>query len=132
MRDFGLITASHTDGNLQGLFELLKESGLGICESISPEPLTPYTFEEIWEAFRDGGPIIWGGIPSLILEEQTSEKDFIAYVDKVLSIIDEPRIVLGVGDMVLPNNAIERVQYIAERVEQHSFELKAATGFMLS
>jgi hypothetical protein len=39
----------------------------------------------------------------------------------VLGLINEPRIILGVADMVLPNNAINRVRYIAERADSISF-----------
>jgi hypothetical protein len=112
---------SHTDGELQPLLDLLAESGLDVCESFSPAPLTECTFEEAWEAWQDG-PIIWGGIPSPILEERTSEGEFQEYVERVLEIIDGRPIILGIGDMVMGNNLIERVRYIASRVENHSLD----------
>ena len=121
MHGLGIKVGSHTDGNLKSLLGLLGESGLDLCESISPAPLTPYTFEEVWNAWENG-PIIWGGIPSPILEARTPEAEFQAYVERILETIDEPRIILGVVDMVLPINAIERVRYIAQRVEEHSFK----------
>jgi uroporphyrinogen-III decarboxylase len=108
----------HTDGNVKSLLELLTESGLDVCESFSPFPLTECTFEQAWETWRNG-PIIWGGIPSPILEERTSEADFKAYVHRLLQTIGDRPIILGVGDMVLGNNLIERVEYIAEQVEKH-------------
>ncbi len=108
---------SHTDGNIKPLLGLLAESGLDICESFSPYPLTQCTFETAWNAWH-GHPLIWGGIPSPILEARTSEADFKAYVDQVLQTVGDQPIILGVGDMVLGNNMIERVQYIADRVEE--------------
>jgi hypothetical protein len=54
---------SHTDGNLKQLVCLLPESGLDVCESFTPAPLTTCTFEEAWTAWEKG-PLIWGGIPS--------------------------------------------------------------------
>jgi len=108
----------HTDGNLKPLLKLLAESGLDICESFSPSPLTACTFEEAWETFRNG-PTIWGGIPSPILEERTNEEDFKAYVNRLLQTIGNQPIILGVGDMVLGNNLIERVEYIAKEIEKH-------------
>ena len=92
------------------------DTGLDVCESFSPSPLTPCTFEEAWEAWRDG-PIIWGGIPSPILEERTHESEFLDYINRLLEIIGDGRIILGVGDMVLPNNSIDRVRQIARLVE---------------
>ena len=58
---------SHTDGNLKKLVTLLPESGLDVCESFTPAPITECTFEEAWAAW-DKGPLIWGGIPSYYLE----------------------------------------------------------------
>lgn len=112
----GKLVGSHTDGNLQSLLELLTETGLDVCESISPAPLTTFTFPEIWEAWRNG-PIIWGGIPSPILEAGTDEAEFHAYVESLLTTVGDGRMILGVGDMVLPVNQIERVRRVAEMVE---------------
>jgi hypothetical protein len=89
-----------------------------VCESFSPEPLTECAFEEAWETWQNG-PLIWGGVPSPILEERTSEADFQDYIHRLLEIIGNRKIILGVGDMVLGNNLIERVEYIAKEVEQH-------------
>jgi hypothetical protein len=114
----GKKVGSHTDGNVKPLLSLLVESGLDVCESFSPAPLTPCTFEEAWKAWQDG-PIIWGGIPSSILEERTSEKDFIQFIQNVLDLVGDQPIILGVGDMVMGHNSIERIRYIVDRVEEH-------------
>ena len=114
----GKKVGSHTDGNLGPLLNLLAESGLDVCESFSPAPLTECTFEKAWQAWK-GGPIIWGGIPSPILEERTDETEFREYVQHLLDIIGTRPIIIGIGDMVLGNNMIERVEYIASEVEKH-------------
>jgi uroporphyrinogen-III decarboxylase len=118
LHEQGKKVGCHTDGNIKSLLKLLTESGLDVCESFSPFPLTECTFQEAWEAWRNG-PIIWGGIPSPILEERTNEEDFKAYVHRLLQTIGDQPIILGVGDMVLRNNLIERVEYIAKEVEKH-------------
>jgi uroporphyrinogen-III decarboxylase len=114
----GKKVGSHTDGNVKPLLSLLAQSGLDVCESFSPAPLTECTFEEAWETWQNG-PLIWGGVPSPILEERTSEAEFQDYIHRLLEIIGNRNIILGVGDMVLGNNLIERVEYIAKEVEQH-------------
>jgi hypothetical protein len=114
----GKKVGSHTDGNVKPLLSLLAQSGLDVCESFSPAPLTECTFEEAWETWRHG-PLIWGGVPSPILEKRTSESEFRDYIHRLLEIIDNRNIILGVGDMVLGNNLIERVEYIAKEVEHH-------------
>ncbi len=115
----GRKVGSHTDGDVGPLLALLKESGLDVCESISPFPLTQCTFDEVWEAWR-GGPMIWGGIPSPLLEEaRTDEAGFREFVAHLLDTVGAGPIILGVGDLVMGNNSIERVEYIAEQVEAH-------------
>ena len=109
---------SHTDGNVRPLLKLLAESGLDVCESFSPAPLTPCTFEEAWETWRDG-PIIWGGIPSPILEARTSEAAFREHISRLLATIGDRPIILCVVDLVMSINSIERIRYIAEQVEAH-------------
>ena len=118
LHDQGKKVGCHTDGNIKVLLNLLAQSGLDVCESFSPYPLTECTFEEAWETWRDG-PMIWGGIPSPILEARTPEDEFQEYVHRLLQTIGNKPIILGVGDMVLGNNLIERVEYIAGAVENH-------------
>ena len=117
----GKKVGSHTDGNLQSLLTFLADSGLDVCESFSPAPLTECSFLEAWNAWANG-PVIWGGIPSPILEERTSEGQFKEYVHSILDFVGERPIILGVGDMVLGNNLIERVRYISDEVEKKVLE----------
>jgi uroporphyrinogen-III decarboxylase len=111
----GKKVGSHTDGDIRPLMELLVESGLDVCESISPYPLTPLTFQEINRAWR-GKPLLWGVLPTPILEEQTSESEFQTYLDDLLAAIDQP-LILGLVDLFLRHNSIERVETISCRVE---------------
>jgi hypothetical protein len=116
----GKRAGSHTDGDVGPLLALLRDSGLDVCESISPFPLTASTIEEIWSAWQ-GGPIIWGGIPSPILEEErTDEASFRRFVSYLLELVGAGPFILGVGDLVMGNNSIRRVKYIAEQVEMHA------------
>jgi uroporphyrinogen-III decarboxylase len=112
----GKKVGSHTDGNVKPLLSLLAKSGLDVCESFSPAPLTQCTFEEAWNEWQEG-PIIWGGIPSPILEDRTSETEFVQYVQNILDLVGDRPIILGVGDMVMGHNSIERVAYIVDQVE---------------
>jgi len=118
----GKKTGSHTDGNLKPLVDLIPESGLDVCESFTPQPLTELRFEEAWEKWRNG-PIIWGGIPSDLLEERTDQAIFEAFVENLLATVGSDPIIIGVGDMVLDNNSIERVKYIADKIEAHDLEV---------
>lgn len=115
----GKQVGSHTDGELRPLLGLLKETGLDVCESFSPAPLTECTFDEAWAAWGGGKPIMWGVFPSPILEERTPESEFVAYVDHVLETVGDQPVIFGVSDMVLGNNLIERVKAIADKIESH-------------
>jgi hypothetical protein len=114
----GKKVGSHTDGNLKKLLTLICESGLDVCEAFSPAPLTECTFDEAWGEWKENGPMIWGGIPSPLLEQRTSETDFHIYLNHVLKAAQQRPMIFGIGDFVMPNNLIERVSIIAERVEE--------------
>jgi hypothetical protein len=43
--------------------------------------------------------MIWGGIPSPILEGRTSDSEFKEYVHELLTTIGDQAIIIGVGDM---------------------------------
>ena len=111
----GKRVGSHTDGNLKPLLDLLPETGLDICESFSPYPLTPCQFEDAWKAWEHG-PRMWGGIPSPLLEDRCSDPDFRRYVASLFAMVDRPMI-LGVVDLFMCHNSIDRVMEIASWVE---------------
>ena len=111
----GKKVGTHGDGNLRPLLSLLTESGLDVCESFSPYPLTPCTFEEAWRAW-ERGPRIWGAIPSTLLEERTAHADFRNYIANLLTVIDRP-IILGIVDLFMHHNSIERVEELASWIE---------------
>ena len=115
----GKLIGSHTDGNLRQLLGLLVEAGLDICESVAPAPLTEVTFDELWDAWGEHGPVIWGAIPSLLLEEGYTEQQLTDYVYHVLEKVGHKPIILGISDIVVGHNLIERVRWIADTIEQH-------------
>jgi hypothetical protein len=108
----GKKTGSHMDGNLRPLLPLIAQTGLDVCESFSPSPLTDCTFDEAWQAWQHG-PLIWGGIPSPILEETTRQADFIAYMQQLFAALDRP-VILGVVDLFMVHNSIQRLETIAK------------------
>jgi hypothetical protein len=114
----GKKAGSHTDGDVKPLLKMLAESGLDVCESFSPSPLTSCRFEEAaaaWEA----GPILWGGIPSPILEEGTPPEAFEAFLEQLFRSIRRP-VILGVVDLFMRHNSIERIRKISHMVENQT------------
>jgi len=116
----GKKVGSHTDGNLKRLVNLLPETGLDVFESFSPAPLTDLSFEAGWIAWQGKAPIIWGGIPSTLLQPDVPEDELHRFVESTLELIGSQPVILGIGDMVMSNNLIERVRFIAERVESYA------------
>jgi hypothetical protein len=116
LHDQGKKLGSHTDGNLKSLVPLLAGSGLDVCESLTPAPLTDCSLEEA-RACWETNPLIWGGIPSSYLEPRVAEHDFREYIESLFAMIEGHPIILGVADAVMTNNLIERVEWIAEQVE---------------
>jgi hypothetical protein len=105
--------------HLEPLVKLLAQCGLDVCESFTPHPLTPLTFAQAWDAWRDG-PLIWGGIPSYFLEARASQEECDVYIDHILDVIGDGLIILGIVDAVMADNHIERLRWIAQRIEEHS------------
>jgi hypothetical protein len=116
----GKKVGSHTDGNLKRLVNLLPETGLDVFESFSPEPLTDLSFEAGWNAWQGKGPIIWGGIPSTLLQPDVPEDELHRFLEQMLRLIGGTPVILGIGDMVMSNNLIERVRFITEQVENYT------------
>ena len=110
---------SHTDGDVKPLLSMLKTCGLDVCESFSPTPLTDCTFDEAWDVWQ-GQPIMWGVIPSPLLEERIPEAELHAFVDHVLETVNGAPVILGISDMLLGNNMIERVEWISRRIEEYA------------
>jgi hypothetical protein len=90
-----------------------------VIESVSPAPLTQCTFDEMWEALHDERPYMWGVIPSPLLEERTPEDHLHKFVEHVLATVGSSPVILGISDMVLGNNLIDRVEWVARRIDEH-------------
>jgi methylmalonyl-CoA mutase cobalamin-binding domain/chain len=108
----------HTDGENEGLMDLIRDSGMHIAESICPAPMTRITLAEYYRRWS-GHLTLWGGIPSTIVLPETSEADFEAYMDELFrAVAPGQRMLVGIADQVPPNAVFSRLQRIGERVER--------------
>lgn len=120
----GKLLATHTDGENDGLCELLVRGGVHVADSVCPAPMTRLSLRDYREQFA-GKIAIWGGLCSLsVLPQSFTDEQFVKHVDEALQAVAGGRgIVFSVADTLPPDADIDRVRYIGERVES----LKPAT-----
>ena len=119
LSDKGKILATHTDGENQGLMDLIRECGAQVVESVTPFPMTKVTIGEYYARWSDRMTIM-GGIPEcLLLEETASEEELDAYLDDLFrSVVPGSRLVLGIADSTPPNAVFDRLIRIGDRVAE--------------
>ncbi len=89
-----------------------------MAECFVTAPMVPTTLAEARAAWGDR-VIIWGGVPSVILEPQFSAAEFEAYLREIFAVVgDGAAFILGVADNVMPGAEIERVRRITEMVSK--------------
>ncbi len=114
----GKLVATHGDGEMKRLLELLIETDVDVVESITPEPMTTISMRHLRELWADG-PAIWGGLSAIIFTPTFANDAFRRYVDDLLeTMAGHPRFILGFGDNVPTDAIFERVEYVAELVSQ--------------
>lgn len=125
----GKLVATHTDGENQGLMDLIRDSGAHVAESVTPHPMTKVDIAEYYSRWRDRLTIM-GGIPECVmLEETASEEEFEAFLDHLFeSVAPGDRLILGVADSVPPNAVFERLVRLGERIEDEGRLPLAAGG----
>jgi 5-methyltetrahydrofolate--homocysteine methyltransferase len=114
----GKLLLNHTDGENEGLMDLISDSGMHIAESICPAPMTRVSLAEY---YRRWSPhlTLWGGIPAIVALPETSDAEFEAYMDELFRVIAPgKRIVLGMSDNVPPDAIFSRLQRLYDRVQR--------------
>jgi len=117
----------HTDGENNGLMDLLHDSGMDVAEAVCPAPMTKVTIQEYYRRWSDR-ITIFGGVPSnLLLPQLTPNAQFNSFMDGLFSGIgDGRRFILGIADTTPPDADFERLVRIGEMVrEKGRLPLKA-------
>lgn len=112
----GKMLMCHTDGENEGLMDLIRDSGMHIAESICPAPMTKLSLAEYYRRWS-GKLTLFGGVPSTVVLDETSDADFESYLDGLFqAVAPGTRMLVGVADQVPPNAIFSRLQRIGERV----------------
>lgn len=118
LRARGKVLAIHADNDTRLILGLIERAGIGMVECFVTYPMVPTTLAEARAAWGDR-VIIWGGIPSAILEAPFTDAQFEAYVDEVFRTIAPGKaFILGIADNAMPGSQIERIRRITEIVRQ--------------
>jgi len=113
----GKLVASHTDGDMTNLLHVFPKTGVDIAEALAPAPLTTLPLEYAVKAWR-GKVKVWGGIPSVIFNEDVAEETFETFMSQLFGVIAPgDGIVLGIGDNAMPQADHRRLRRVAELIE---------------
>ena len=116
MHRYGKTVAQHADNDSQQILGQLQDCGYDMQECFVTAPMVPCTLAE---ARRKWGTrmVIWGGIPSVMLEPTVSESEFESYMKGVFrTIAPGDAFILGVADNVMPTSVISRISRVTEMI----------------
>ena len=132
LHERGILAMMHPDGENRGLMDLIPECDMDIADAVTPYPMTKVDIEEYYDCWcRSGQMTIQGGIPEmLLLEESATRDDLKDYMDHLLKVITPgTRFIASIGDTSPPNTDFDRLLYIGERIEKEGKLPLQAGGF---
>jgi Uroporphyrinogen decarboxylase (URO-D) len=108
----------HGDDDSRLILQDAKDAGFDMSECFTTAPMVSCTLAEA-RAVWGNDVIIWGGVPSVILEDTTPEEEFEEYMRDVFrTIAPGDAFILGIADNAMPLSRIERIERISEMVEE--------------
>jgi hypothetical protein len=114
----GKTLVMHGDNDTRHILANIERAGYDMVECFATAPMVQTTLAEARAAWGKR-VIIWGGVPSPIMEPHYSQDEFERYMDGLFrTIAPGDAFILGVADNVLPGADIERVRRITELVRE--------------
>lgn len=118
LRKANKVLTLHADADTRQIFQYVERAGFGMVECFVTAPMVDTTLAEAKQAWGDR-IIIWGGVPSVILEDPYTDEQFEACVEDILLTAGSGEaFILGVADNVMPGAKIERVERITQLVAE--------------
>jgi uroporphyrinogen-III decarboxylase len=118
MHRHGKTVAQHADNDTKEILGQLADSGYDMQECFVTAPMVPCTLKEARQRWG-ARMIIWGGLPSVMLEPSVSDERFNAYMrDLFRTIAPGDAFILGVADNVMPTSMISRIRQVTEMVQE--------------
>jgi len=118
LHQHGKKVCMHADADSRLLLHLIRDSGYDVAETFTTAPMVSCTLEEARAAFGED-VIIWGAVPSVILEPEYSDDYLESYMrDLIRTIAPGNAFILGVADNVMPRASVERLRRISAMMEE--------------
>jgi hypothetical protein len=118
VRSRGKVLALHADNDTRMILSHIERAGFGMVECFATHPMVATTMAEARAAWGDR-VIIFGGVPSVILEEPFTDEQFEQYMDDLFRTIAPGKaLILGIADNAMPGSKIERIRRITQIVDQ--------------
>lgn len=119
LHEHGKTLAHHADSDSSHILNHFKDAGYDMVECFTTAPLVPCTMKAARDTWGTD-MIIWGGIPSILLEDSVPEEEFESYMAELFSIIAPgDAFILGVADNVTAQGLLSRVERVRELLEEH-------------
>ncbi len=115
MHAAGKFCISHWDGYIKKLLPLVKETGLDALECVTCLPQGDVDLDEIQAALD--GMVFMDVMAALWFLPWSSSEELRDYARKVIEMF-QPRLILGIGDMLPPNGDIEKIRVVGEVVKE--------------
>ncbi len=113
------VITMHADNDSRRILKPLQDAGYDMVECFTTAPMVNCTLEEARETWGTD-MIIWGGIPSVILEDSYPDEQFERYMQNMFkTIAPGDAFILGVADNVTGTARLDRVLRISEMVEEY-------------
>ena len=115
----GKVLAMHADNDSRRILTHLADSGFDMVECFTTAPLVRCTMKEARDAWG-AEMIIWGGVPSIIIEDEFPGEEFEEYMlDLFRTIAPGDAFILGVADNVTGPASLSRLVRIGEMLEEY-------------
>jgi uroporphyrinogen-III decarboxylase len=109
----------HADADTSLLLELLVEAGYDLMDSFVTAPMVPVTLAQARAVFGER-VIVWGGLPSTLLCDPTTDEEFEDYMMYLFqTIAPGDAFILAVADNIMPETKLERLYRVVELIEEY-------------
>jgi uroporphyrinogen-III decarboxylase len=113
----GKTLCTHADNDSRLILGHMRDAGFDMAETFTTEPQASCTLAEARQAWGTD-VIIWGAVPSVILEPTYTDTAFEAYmIDVFRTAAPGDAFLLGVADNVMPDALPERIERISDMVD---------------